>query len=138
MSCKNTSQKYWNQILAKEGLSVWKGTDHHLVYLNRPPDHDQHNCGSRSGGSGPDDDNKRPIRRYMKLGGAGDSQTSMFLELALTALSKRDQTFLKHYQTETVHEIALAYNIAHAAVYNRMSRLRKKLQSIALKLKQYR
>lgn len=112
---------------------MWSGSDHHLVYLNRPPEQEQHNCGRRSGGDS--EDNNQPSRRYVKLGGAGESQTSLFLELALTALSKRDQMFLEHYQTETVSEVAAFYNITHAAVYCRIARLRQKLSHTARLLK---
>ena len=117
MSSDNTSQHYWNTILAKAGLHVWAGSSHHLVYFvdfNRPPEHDQ---------------------QRVKLGGAGESQTSMFLELALFALTKRDQVFLEHYQSKTVSEVAAFYNITRAAVYCRIARLRQKLSHTARLLK---
>ena len=130
----NTSPRYWNELLAKEGLSVWAGSDHHLIYLNRPPDHEQRGGYEQSN----DEENNRPARRYVKLGGAGDSQTSMFLQLAMSALSKKDQTFLEHYQNETVPEVATHYDITTHAVYCRIARIRQKLSSIALQLDKYR
>jgi hypothetical protein len=133
---ENLSQHYWNNILAQEGLSVWSGSDHRLVYFERPPDHSEQDYGRRSGGFDSDESNK-PARRYIKLGGAGDSQTSLYNSLALTALSKKDQTFLEHYQTESVPQIAAAYGITSDAVHSRIKRLRQKLQNISLQLEQY-
>jgi hypothetical protein len=125
----DTSQKYWNAVLAKEGLSVWSGSDHHLVYLNRPPDHEQSGAYEQS-----NDEENRPARRHVKMGGAGDSQTSMLLQLALNVLSKKDQTFLEHYQNETVSEVATCYEITTHAVYCRIARIRLKLSNTALQL----
>jgi len=53
----------------------------------------------------------------------------------LVALSKKDKTFLEHYQNETVPEVAIHYDISAHAVYCRLARIRQKLLSVALQLK---
>jgi hypothetical protein len=124
----NTSQHYWNSLLASEGLSVWAGSSHNLLYMEHLPEQ-QSNGGRRSGNSS--DENNQPTRRYVKLGGAGESQTSMFLELALAGISKRDQVFLQHYQSRPVPEVATLYQITAHACYCRINRIRTKLLNLA-------
>lgn len=125
-----------NRELCQNGLSVWEGTDHRLIYvecrhntldnLSIP----RHSSSVHSNG----EEDSRPSGRHAKIGGAGESQTSMFLQLALAGLSTKDQRFLQQYEGKTVAEVAAVYNISAHACYCRLSRLRSKLLRIARSL----
>jgi hypothetical protein len=106
--------KKWNALLAKRGLSVWEGTDHRLVYTENSvtlPVHPRTFV----------DPNKS----------AGDSDGRIHMQLALSALSKRDKAFLTAYIVSTIPELALIYRISCHACHCRASAIRRKIAAIA-------
>lgn len=125
--------KKWNGVLAAAGFSVWNGSDHRLVHIevgaNTLDNMAMASRAARRVGSVGEDNRSRNYS-FVKIGGAGDSQTGLFLETALQALSKREQTFLTHYQTQSVSEVASLYRMSSHAVYCRINRLRNKLSRI--------
>jgi hypothetical protein len=129
----NALLKKWNRILAAAGLSVWQGTDHRLVHVEFGSNTlDNMAMASRAarrvGVVG--EDNRSRSYSFVKIGGAGDSQAGLFLQTALQALSERERTFLTHYQTQSVAQVASIYGMTSHAVYCRMNRIRNKLSRI--------
>ena len=106
--------KKWNALLAKEGLSVWEGTDHRLVYVENAVTLPTH-----------------PRSFVDRNKSAGDSDGRIHMQLALSALSKRDKAFLAAYIVRTIPELALIYrNTAHAC-HCRASAIRRKVAATA-------
>lgn len=133
--CAKETHK-WNKRLSASHLSVWSGTTHHLVYLTEfASTIDGVVRASRSARchrpSGNGEEQSRSPACFVSTGGAGESQTGLFLQTALQALTERDQTFLKHYQEKSVSDIGSFYGITNDAVHSRICRIRRKLERIA-------
>lgn len=112
-----------NKQLCQEGLSVWAGTDHRLVYIDCCPNTlDNLACVSQH------------PRDFVKPGRSGESQTQLYLQQALQALTRRDKGFLDSYLALTVPELAAKYDISTHACYCRVSAIRRKLKAIAKSL----
>ena len=114
----STEQKYWNKILAEEGLSVWEGTDHHLSYVEHLP-------------VGQSD---HPRSYINPAKSAGDSDTRLYYQLALSTLSDRDKKFLEAYESHTVPELEKLLDMTKHAVHARISSIRRKLKDTAKSL----
>jgi DNA-directed RNA polymerase specialized sigma24 family protein len=126
--------KKWNGILAAAGLSVWEGSDHRLINIESGSTTlDNLAIASRAarrvGSVG--EDNRSRAYSFVKIGGAGDSETALFLATALHVLSERERKFLKHYQEQTVSEVASIYSCTEHAIYCRLNRIRMKLSHVA-------
>jgi len=113
MNNAEVEQAKWNKILAKEGLSVWEGTDHKLSYVEHLPV-------SKS---------NHPRSYVNPEKSAGNSDTRLYYQLALSMLSDRDKTFLAVYESHTVPEVAELLDISVHAVHARISAIRGKLKT---------
>lgn len=117
---QTTMLKKWNKILAKEGLSVWEGTDHRMVYTDQLPM-------SRSA----------HLREFVdKERSAGDSDNRLYEQAALADLTDRERKFLGVYQQKSVPEVAAKYETTVHAVYCRIGSIRRKILATAKALKE--
>jgi hypothetical protein len=107
----DSEQEKWNKILANEGLSVWEGTDHHLVYMEQL-------TSTRS---------THPRSFVDPTRSAGDSDTRIYEQMAIAVLTDRERKFLDCYQSKAVPEVARLYDISVHAVYCRIGAIRRKI-----------
>jgi DNA-directed RNA polymerase specialized sigma24 family protein len=124
--------KLWNAVLAEEGLSVWEGTDHRQIYLSRLPvnyNQELETSGARRTTFKSDDTSRDSSP--LKTGGAGETDNRLYLQLALTALTKRERLFLSKYIELSVEEVATEYGISCNAVHVRICKIRSKLKQVA-------
>jgi hypothetical protein len=118
----DSEQEKWNKILAEEGLSVWEGIDHHLVYtdqlsVNRSP---------------------HPRSFVDPTRSAGNSDNRLYEQLAVANLTDRERRFLDAHQSMTVPEVASRYEISVHAVYCRIGSIRRKINITTKALKERR
>jgi hypothetical protein len=127
-----TLLKKWNGILAKAGLSVWNGDNHHAYVGGTPALENLAIAARPARRTGILDENSRGRNlSFLKIGGAGESDTVLYLTAALQVLSEKEQELLRHYESMKVSEVAALYGRSENAISSRVKRIRKKLAEIS-------